>query len=260
MTKIQLINQQKRLIKELLNYTRYSLQRSQLPAKKFVIFGRGRSGSTLLVNLLDSHPQIHCDNEILHDRVLFPRQYIDSCASRYHSQVYGFKLLSYQLKEVQRISQSAKFILELYQSGYQIIYLKRENLLHHALSNIAARQKQKFHYRVSQDKVEKKPIYVEVEELVKWLSGSEQLDNFEHQILQNIPHLPLTYENNLQESLCHQTTVDLIFELLDIPSVPVKTNLIKAMPLKLTEMVSNYEEIIKSLQGTKYEKFLEFEL
>lgn len=128
-SKIKLVNQQKKLIKELSNYGGYLWKQSQLPEKKFVIFGRGRSGSTLLVELLDSHPQIHCDNEILHDRVLFPRLYIDSCASRYQSQVYGFKFLSYQIKDVQRISQPKKFLLQLYQSGYKIIYLRRENLL-----------------------------------------------------------------------------------------------------------------------------------
>lgn len=255
-SKIKIVNQQKRLIKELSNYGRYFQKRSQLPEKKFVIFGRGRSGSTLLVDLLDSHPQIHCDNEILHHRVLFPRLYIDSCASRYQSQVYGFKLLSYQIKDVQPISQPKNFLLELCQSGYKIIYLKRKNLLDHALSNINARQKQKFHYHVSQDKTQKKSIHVEVKELLKWITGSEKLNNYEHQLLQNVPHLSLTYESNLQYSLSHQTTANQIFQLLDLPLVSVKTNLIKIMPLTVNEMIINYEEILESLQGTQYEQFL----
>ncbi len=32
---------------------------------KFIIFGQGRSGSTLLKQLLDSHPEITCEGELL---------------------------------------------------------------------------------------------------------------------------------------------------------------------------------------------------
>ena len=32
---------------------------------RFVLFGQGRTGSKLLVELLHSHPDIHCDGEVL---------------------------------------------------------------------------------------------------------------------------------------------------------------------------------------------------
>lgn len=43
------------------------------PKTKFVIFGQGRTGSTLLTSLLSSHPEITCEGEcyMLHVEVEF---------------------------------------------------------------------------------------------------------------------------------------------------------------------------------------------
>ena len=226
-----------------------------LPPKRFVIFGKGRSGSTLLVSLINSLEQVHCDNEILHDRVPFPRLYVDARASYSQSLVYGFKLLSYQLKCVQPIKNPHEFLLNLYQSGYQIIYLKRHNLLRHALSNIYARQK-KFHYRLGQ--VEKEPkIRVSSEEVLQWMTNSERLSEYESNLLQEIPYLSLTYEDDLLDRLSHQTTIDKICALLNIPSAPVKTNLAKSTPSQLSDLVTNYDELVEVVKASKYSHFLQ---
>ena len=42
----------------------------------FVVFGQGRTGSTLLQNMLNRHSRIHCDGEILAERRLFPAAWI----------------------------------------------------------------------------------------------------------------------------------------------------------------------------------------
>lgn len=38
------------------------------PKTRFVLVNNGRSGSTLLVDLLRSHPAIDCQDEILNER------------------------------------------------------------------------------------------------------------------------------------------------------------------------------------------------
>ena len=169
-------------LKEIKDYGTYLWKKPSLPSKKFVIFGRGRSGSTLLVNLLDKHNKIYCDNEILHDRVLFPRLYIDLCASRHQSYAYGFKLLSYQIRDIQSIYNQEKFLFNLHKSGYKFIYLTRSNLLYHALSNINARMK-KFHHRLNEGELSNQPIKVEIKQVFEWIKHSEKLDKYEHDLL-----------------------------------------------------------------------------
>ena len=41
-----------------------ALMRGKLPETRFVVFGLGRSGSTLLCDLLDGHSAIQCDGEL----------------------------------------------------------------------------------------------------------------------------------------------------------------------------------------------------
>jgi len=249
----------KQTVLEFTKYGRYLLQQRPLPPKRFVIFGRGRSGSTVLVSLLNSHSEIGCDGEILHNRVLFPRLYIDICATRRQSLTYGFKLLSYQVRDVQPIKKPKLFLMNLYNSDYKIIYLKRRNLLYHALSNINARQN-KFHHHVGERKAERKLMRVEIDEVLHWIKHSEVLDNYEYSLLEHVPHHSLTYEDNLISSSSHQATVDRICELLNLTSEPVETDLIKLMPSKLSDMIENYEELTKALRATKYAAFLEAEI
>ncbi len=47
-----------------------------LPSKQFLIMIQGRSGSSLLCDLLDSHPGVHCQNELLVDRLKAPMAYL----------------------------------------------------------------------------------------------------------------------------------------------------------------------------------------
>lgn len=246
----------KSTLKEIRGYGKYLWQKPSLPSQKFVIFGRGRSGSTLLVNLLDSHNKIHCDGELLHDRLFFPRLYIDLCASRYQSYAYGFKLLSYQIRDIQSISNQEKFLFNLYKSGYKFIYLTRRNLLYHALSNINARMK-KFHQRLNEGKLSYQPIKIEIKQVFEWIEKSENMEKYEHELLREIPHLSLTYEEDLLHQEFHQKTVDKITELLALPSLPVKTNLVKLMPLELSKMVENYEELVQGVKNSKYARFLD---
>ena len=51
------------------------------PEKKFIIFAQGRSGSTLLVSLMNCHKEIFCDGEILnrldYGKIYNPLKYIN---------------------------------------------------------------------------------------------------------------------------------------------------------------------------------------
>src|SRR5438067_1180502 len=100
---------------------------------RFVVYCRGRDGSTLLVDLLNQLPEVHCDGEILHARVLAPQLYVRCCQSIAPGKAYGFKLLSHHLTHVQRVSDPAAFMRHLASSGYKIIHLRRLNLLRQVL-------------------------------------------------------------------------------------------------------------------------------
>ena len=61
---------------------------------RFVVHSLGRSGSTLLTDLLAAHPQIECDGEILSHPVLIttPERLVRDRARLFPSKCYGFKM------------------------------------------------------------------------------------------------------------------------------------------------------------------------
>jgi LPS sulfotransferase NodH len=225
------------------------------PEKRFVIYSLGRSGSTLLTSLLNSHHLIHCDGEIFNRFVLLPKKHLDVCVSRSEAEVYGFKLLTYHIEDVQRLLSPRQFLVYLNEVGYQFIYVTRANLLRHALSNVYARHVN-FHCRSADGPPKRKAIRVEVEDVMHWMKAIEARCGFEREILQGIPFLPLSYEDDLQSTEVHQRTVDRVCDYVGVPSARVSTDLQRVTPKALSDFVINVDELSEALVGTPYARFL----
>ncbi|MEO1401282.1 MAG: Nodulation protein H [Cyanobacteria bacterium J06635_1] len=226
-----------------------------LPANCFVIFGRGRSGSTLLVDLLNCHPQIFCAGEILRQPVLMPIWRVRRHALPHAHQVYGFKLLTYQLREVQPLPSDTYFLQALQQQGYRIIYLKRNNFLRQAISLIRA-ETWRFHQRGS-DSGYAQPVTINIDQLIRYIQGFEAKCDYETRALSTLPHLSLTYETDLALEAQQRQTENRLFEYLELPPVAVKTRLKKLVAPSLADAIANYSAVQQALLPTKYSRFLE---
>lgn len=240
----------------ILHLARYRLRRPALSPTRFVIFGRGRSGTTTLVSLLNDHPQIFCEGEILSRPLLWPLEHVLAHCANSAAPVYGCKLLSYQISQVQPLSQRTAFVRRLHdEHGFRIIYLRRRDLLRHALSNMRAREFG-FHTRTS---TAPKPaaMVVDPDELLRWLQGSAGLADFEAECLQQTPHLSLFYEDHLADEAVHQTTADAICGFLDLAPATVSTSYRKISPVGLRESVANYDQVAQALHGTPFAVYLD---
>lgn len=233
----------------------YQLGDKTLSRKRFIIFGRGRSGSTALVSLLNGVPGMNCEGEILNQRVLFPQTHVEAQCRNARADIYGCKILSYQLRDVQPILDKTNFIRRLNNKGFRIIYLKRENLLYHALSNIRARAFG-FHSKKTEQRRHGK-IEIDLDDLLGWIQKSEALDDYEKLLLEDVPHLPITYEQHLLNPEEHQATADLVCEYLGIAGGHAETNYQKVSPKKLQDSVSNHSEMVEFLKGTPYGRYLD---
>lgn len=228
-----------------------------LPSTRFVLFGRGRSGTTALVSMLDRLPTLRCEGEVLHNYVPFPQRHVLGRCARSRAEGYGCKILSYQLRDVQRLRRSPKAFLRILheEHGFDLLYLRRTNLLRHALSNIRARR-ETFHREKTDASRASRALTVDPEHVVEWMRNSEALHTFEQTLLKGLPYLSLTYEEHIRDPSTHQSTVDEICEYLGIPSAPVETRYQKVAPPSLEEGVANYEELAAYLKGTSYARYL----
>ena len=234
------------------------LSRERLPTPRFILFGRGRSGTTALTSLLDSHSALRCEGEILHNYVPFPYAHVLGRCARAQPLGYGCKILSYQLRDIQSSLESPETLIRGLHEEYEfdILYLRRSNLLRHALSNIRARR-EGFHEKKSDAAQTRSAIRVDPAHVIEWMESSEALCSYEQRVLRDVPYLSLTYEEHIRDPSSHQKTVDTICDYLNLESEPVETSYRKIAPRTLTEGVANYEELAHRLGTTRFAEYLD---
>jgi LPS sulfotransferase NodH len=226
---------------------------SLLPGK-FVLFAQGRTGSTLLGDLLDQHPQVYFGHEILAQRVRSPRSTIERMRFRHARHVVGFHVKIYQLTDEQRISNVGGWIRNLSRCGWQVISLRRENLLRHVLSNITAIQAQRYDDRSGAPAPVR--VHVDPENLLTWMRTRERVGRDESAALKGVPHLALGYETDLQDSASWQATARAAFEYLDLEPVEVNSTLSRLNVGRLEDLIENYAEVAEAVTAAGYARYL----
>ena len=252
MTNIQLIKKPHLRIRQTANYL---FHRPPMSPIRFILFGRGRSGTTALVSLLDGVKEIRCDGEILSTPVLFPKLYLQSCSANSPVTAYGCKILSYHIRDVQPLLQRRYFLHRLDKAGFKIIHLQRCNLFLHALSNIRARVSG-YYQKKTDSPATTKVINVKPESILDWIQRSQRLATYELELLQGLNVLSLTYEEHIQDSSQHQPTVDKICDFLGVSSSPVNSDYRKQSPMRWQDAISNHQELIEFLSKTPYAHYL----
>lgn len=223
--------------------------------KRFVVFGQGRSGSTLLTSLLNSHPDIHVDGEILRNWHALPHGVVQRRLLRCGKRVYGFKLLSYQLDNVLCYRDPNRFMDWLVSEGFLVLYLRRNNLLQFALSQINARLN-RFHQRDG-FRLERRRPTVTRGELFWWFNQLENRFRYEANVLSGRDYLGLVYEDDLLEEGSWPRTVERVCNYLGVPVSQATTDFIKVNPQRLRDIVANSDEVNAMLRGTRYEVYLD---
>ena len=226
--------------------------------KKLLIYGTDRSGTGLLLNLLNNSHLIHTEGELLSHSLNIddPVQKIKEAELKSEAHVFGFKLLTYQL--FMRFEDPVKFIKYLLSDDYKILYLRRRNIVRIAISNINARQKGKFHYfkKDAHDINRYSKIKIDINDLFKWIKVAEQNHERENEILKDIPVLSLFYEDDLSEEQFHQRTVEKVCNYIDIPIYTVSSRIVKNIPVELPDYIENFNELKEALRNTKYYEHL----
>ncbi len=223
------------------------------PSHRFVIVTTPRTGSQLLVELLNSHPDIRCDGEILERPPRAPGRYMRSRAVQagVGSQAYGFKLMAHQVMFHPGFYPSLEgFIDELRAGGFELIVLRRQGQLDQALSFLAATQIG-YHPREG-DGVRLDRLAVDAATLLYVLVMLEQQVAALERAVSGIPHLALTYEDDLRDPAGHQATIDRLCGWIGVRQAPVKSDLVRPAPDGLAGRVADPALVAAALRATRF--------
>jgi hypothetical protein len=71
------------------------------------------------------------------------------------------------------------------------------------------------------------------------------------------PKIELVYETMIHGNSLSEEAAQAVCELVDVPQAPMSSNLVKMNPTRLSDIVSNYDELARALVGTEFEAYLD---
>lgn len=226
--------------------------------ERFVVFSQSRCGSSLLAELLDAHPEVHCATEIFRLSPPFPNAYRRAVERLSPAPVFGFKLQVHHLDNELGLDdrQAEAFVVGLVEAGYRFIYLKRENSLRQVISDRLREAGGPTYLRSSGPHVID-PLTVDVKAVLDRLKTRQHYWDVAERLLVHTDHVHVGYEADLQESGKHQATADRLFSFLGLQSAPVSTSTRRINTRTLSELVENYAELQAALADTPWAAQLE---
>ncbi len=127
---------------------------------------------------------------------------------------------------------------------------------------MVAKSKNKWHTTLTEKKVKSSQkdskVHINCDELFQEMKNGEMYLSMEKKTLDQleITYITIVYEDDLLPENKQQQTMDIIFDYLSLPSVLVKTNLVRTTSDNMSDFIENYDELVKIISRTKYAKFL----
>jgi LPS sulfotransferase NodH len=238
-----------------------------------VIFHVGRSGSTVLTDLLGQHPKIFWDGEP-YERLFKQREeggrgagappadsdpfaLLRNRMGATRKEFYGFSVKFFHLRLLGL--GLPVFVQRLGELGYtHYVVLERRNYLRKIVSSLVAHRRSQFHRRPWEEAV-LTPVEVDVERvridrdcrplltyLREYREGFEELDS----LLEGRNVLRLVYEDDLADDPL--VGYRRVCEVLGVPEGRARVRYGKTNPFPLSELVSNFDAVEGALRETPF--------
>lgn len=205
--------------------------------------------------LLNQHPDVRCEGEILAEPVDDPVGFVLEHARTCGAPAYGFKVKIYQLTDAQQCD-AGDFLLALHHHGFRILYLRRRNLLRHAISNAFAEQRGRYHDSVG-GPASRPPVAVDAGAIVRAMRRRREHLAAEARALHGLTHHEVVYEEDLLHASDHQRTMNRVFEFLGLVPVEVEAGLARSVSGSLVDHIVNYEDLVPALERARLAEFLD---
>lgn len=224
------------------------------PEIRFVVVANGRTGSTLLADLLRSHPAIQCEDELLNERRwrgrcrplgwlvrALPMPYLAWRAGRVTQPVFGFKL-----KTGGQVHDLGRTLHSLHRRGWRLISLSRRAALPQTFSWAVAQATGRWQ-RTANGEAPPQRVTLDATSFLRDLHTCVADRQALADLLRPLPHLALTYEDDLADRGQWPTTGARLCAFLNVAPVPLTSRIVKTWERPYTEVVTNYAEILAAV-------------
>lgn len=220
-----------------------------LPPLRIVVFAQGRSGTTLLTDLLDSHPGIQCEGEILGYRRRDPIGFVENQARRAAAPCFGFHVKIQHLTRLNGFADPAAFLHEMHGRGWKIVYLWRRNLAAGAVSSLFAEAAGYYHTRGDRKRPDQQPLSPAPEVFLERMRRRLRKLDAERTALQGLPHDEVVYDDDLVDLDSRQDTMDRLFTGFGLDPAPAGTTLTKSVQGDFWSKLANAADIQEAIRA-----------
>ncbi|MEL6589293.1 MAG: sulfotransferase [Bacteroidota bacterium] len=220
---------------------------------KFVVVTRSRTGSTLLITLLNSHKEIIAYGE------KFRRLGDKSCQDIYEevfpkkSRKYiGFKIFFYHPLDSE--DRSVWEMLEKDKS-IKIIHLRRENQLRVHISRLIAGKTEKWlNSGGEKTSIGERKVEIDMKELYQDFEITNSSIAEAKQRFKDHKSMDLSYEELVADK---EQALKRVLDFLGLDEMKLESQLKRQNPEKIRDLVTNYDELVQALTGTEHAFMLE---
>ena len=223
---------------------------------RFIILSRSRTGSNLLLSLLNSHPNVQAEWEIFarlegepHDRRLartFGRQ-----PRRIRAK--GFKLFYYHPLDDDSGALWRDLVAD---PSLRVIHLKRRNILRCLVSRKIAAQRDAWSADAEQpaEAAQRKAVSFTASELQEGFSQTRSWEHMGDRDFRRHRLLSLAYEDLAAQPAA---TLERVQRFLGLPPVRLNSDMKKQNPEPLRQLVANYDELKQAFDGSPWSLFFD---
>ncbi len=248
--------------------------------ERFLVLAGRRSGTTLLVESLDSHPDIECRKDVFSirrrwryfqvdfkgglfypyrtaslrrriDYILRRRRLIGSFLAEVFSPTGSVEAKGIRLsyEQARKYPDVLPWVLD---NGIRVVHLIRENGLKAIVSHFTAKKRGLAH---ATSKVAKVTLHLPPRELMASLARREREVERYRALFREQPYCEISYESFLARK---DEEARRLLDFLGIDRYsPLTSRLVKQNPDSLREILENYDEIARALRGTSFAAYLE---
>jgi hypothetical protein len=216
---------------------------------QFAIVCMGRTGSTLLQNLLNSHPEIECKGELFSPANNHPvfadfpklsrRKFLERHAYDAEKPIRGFKM------PFEWILHHPGIFEDLAAMGYKIVRLSRGHPLEHFVSSKLADINNDWS---SREPYQKQHLTVSPVEFMAFCGIRSDRENTLDVLCRPLPkqHF-IVYEHFFNLPMQHS-----LLSFLDAPHLPLSSPTVKGRTIPLHQAITNYDELVAFFADTPY--------
>lgn len=152
--------------------------------------------------------------------------------------VVGFKLMVHQNEEMNNL------FAKLIERNWRVISIRRRDTMQRVLSE-AVLFATRIPHSYGQSRWHGEPMHIDPELFRQLLEQDRRLSERETQLLSSIPHVTLTYEDDLGDPQRWPQATARVLSFLNLPVVPLSTRMVKTWEKPYEQFIVNYAELVE---------------